>query len=146
MCMQNHKQRHNKDERLSLLEKIYLSLYWKGCGWEGVGDRTELQHTDPHSYGHQRFFPVLLGCSTGGHSFNPSTVKVIFWYSLSGCTCYLHRCISYFDSPAESKVNIQHSYIKSGRNILDNTECWYIHTLKCPAKPNLSNLDNQINP
>ena len=41
------------------------------------------------------------------HSFNPSTVKVIFWYSSTGCTCYLHRCISYFDSPARSKVNIQ---------------------------------------
>ena len=27
---------------------------------------TELQHINPHSYGHQRFFPVLLGCSTGG--------------------------------------------------------------------------------
>ena len=26
--------------------------------------------------------------------FNPSTVKVISWYS--GYTCYLHRCISYF--------------------------------------------------
>ena len=34
--------------------------------WEGVGDRTELQHFYPHYYGHQRFFPVLLGCSTGG--------------------------------------------------------------------------------
>ena len=34
------------------------------------------------------------------HSFNPSTVKVIFWYSSTGCTCYLHRCISYFDSLA----------------------------------------------
>ena len=33
---------------------------WKGCVWEGVGDRTELQHIDPHSYGHQCFFPVLL--------------------------------------------------------------------------------------
>ena len=42
--------------------------------WEGVGDRTELQHIDPHSYGHQYFFPVLLGCSTGG--LGPS---------LSGC-------------------------------------------------------------
>ena len=30
--------------------------------------------------------------------FNPSTVKVISWYSSTGCTCYLHRCISYFDS------------------------------------------------
>ena len=34
--------------------------------WEGVRYRTELQHIDPYSYGHQRFFPVLLGCSTGG--------------------------------------------------------------------------------
>ena len=29
-------------------KKIYLSLYLKGlCVWEGVGDRTELQHIDP---------------------------------------------------------------------------------------------------
>ena len=35
--------------------------------WEGVGDRTELQYIDPHSYGHQRcVFLVLQGCSTGG--------------------------------------------------------------------------------
>ena len=40
------------------------------------------------------------------HSFNPSTVKVIFWYSSTRCTW--HRCISYFDSPAGSEVNIQH--------------------------------------
>ena len=32
--------------------------------------------------------------------FNPSTVKVISWYSSPGWTCYLHRCISYFDSLA----------------------------------------------
>ena len=36
------------------------------------------------------------------HSFNPYTVKVILCYSSTGCTCYLHRCISYFDSPAGS--------------------------------------------
>ena len=44
------------------------------------------------------------------HSFNPSTVKVIFWYSSTGCTCYLHWCISYFDRSTGSKVNIQHIY------------------------------------
>ena len=44
------------------------------------------------------------------HSFNPSRVKVIFWYSSTGCTCYLHRCISYFDSPAGSEVNIQYRH------------------------------------
>ena len=45
------------------------------------------------------------------HSFNPSTVKVIFWYSSTVCTCYLHRCISYFDCPTGSEVNIQHYHI-----------------------------------
>ena len=34
------------------------------------------------------------------HSFNRSTVKATFCYSSTGCTCYLHRCISYFDSLA----------------------------------------------
>ena len=48
-------------------KKIYLSLYLKGlCVWEGVGDQTELQYIDPHSYGHQRcVFLVLQSCSTG---------------------------------------------------------------------------------
>ena len=117
--------------------------------WEGVGDWTELQHIDLHSYGHNSIsFPC---CSTGGlgtqspwdmflipasslqltwtschrgyiiiwhplfflrasqfrTQFNPSTVKVISWYSSTGCTCYLHRCISYFDGLARSDVNIQ---------------------------------------
>ena len=45
------------------------------------------------------------------HSFNPSTVKVIIsWDFSTGCSCYLHRCISYFDSPAGSGVNIQHMF------------------------------------
>ena len=34
--------------------------------WEGVGDRTGLQPINLHSYGHQRLFPALQGCSTGG--------------------------------------------------------------------------------
>ena len=48
------------------LEKYTSHFIWKGCVWEGVGDQTELQHIDPHSIGHQRFFPVLQVCSTGG--------------------------------------------------------------------------------
>ena len=37
------------------------------CAWEGVGDQTELQYIDPHSYGHQRcVFLAHQGCSTGG--------------------------------------------------------------------------------
>ena len=131
------------------LEKYTSHFIWKGCVWEGVGDRTELQHIDPHSIGHNRvsftfswaaqpeaWGPTLLGAgflyrilsptglvskltdflsspsyiivqhlpSCGRHklhSFNPSTVKVIISWS-TGCTCYLQRCISYFDSPAGS--------------------------------------------
>ena len=37
------------------------------CVREGVRDRTELQHIDPHSYGHQRWVCLVLqSCSTGG--------------------------------------------------------------------------------
>ena len=39
-------QRHNKDERHSSFEK-YTSHFIERVVWEGVGDRTELQHIDP---------------------------------------------------------------------------------------------------
>ena len=60
---------NNTTKKMSedFFKKIYLSLYLKGCGWEGVGDRAELQHIDPHSYGHQRcVFLALQGYSTRG--------------------------------------------------------------------------------
>ena len=40
---------------------------------------------------------------------SPSTVKVApdLLISSTGCTCYLHRCISSFDSLAGSEVNMQ---------------------------------------
>ena len=50
--MQN--QRHTKRTSDTVLRKIYFSLYLKGCVWERVGDRTELQHIDLHSIGHNR--------------------------------------------------------------------------------------------
>ena len=53
--------------------------------------------------------PFFFLWASQSHSFNLSTVKVIIsWYSLTGCICYLHRCISYFDSLAGSEVNMQH--------------------------------------
>ena len=39
-------------EQHGSLQKYISHFIWKGCVWEGVGDRTELQHIDPHSYGH----------------------------------------------------------------------------------------------
>ena len=82
ICMQNHNDDTMKTSD-TVFREIYLSLYWKGCVWEGVGDRTELQHVDPHPHGHQHFFPVLLGCSTGG--LEPS---------LSGCWFSLPHLVS----------------------------------------------------
>ena len=48
-------------------KNIPLTLFERLRVWEGVGDRTELQYIDPHSYGHQRgVFLVLQCCSTRG--------------------------------------------------------------------------------
>ena len=73
------------------LEKYTSHFIWKGCVWEGVGDWTELQHIDPHSYSHQCFFPVLLGCSTRG-----------LGSSLSGCWFSLPHLISNSSDPQNS--------------------------------------------
>ena len=51
----------------------------KVCVWEGVGDQTELQYFDLHSYGRQHcVFLVLQGCSTGG----PEAHSAGWWLSL----------------------------------------------------------------
>ena len=69
------------------LKNMYLSLYCK-CSkrlfkvllWEGVGDQTELQYIDPHSYGHQRcVFLILQGCSTRGPG---AQLSAGWWLSL----------------------------------------------------------------
>ena len=64
---------------------------------------------------------TLLPASQFSTQFNTSTVKVISWYSSTGCTCYLHRCISYFDSLAGLEVNIQHE-AKTNSDILCKTK------------------------
>ena len=70
-------QNHNNTIKTSdtVLRKIYLSLYWKGWVWEGVGDRTELQH----SIGHNRVsFPFSWAaqpedCSSTQHLLSYSS-------------------------------------------------------------------------
>ena len=72
ICMQKYIQ-HNKDERTQFFRKIYLSLYWKGCVWEGVGNRTKTATYWPSKlfWLSQPFFPVFLGCSTRGLGAQP---------------------------------------------------------------------------
>ena len=60
--MQNHNDTIIKQTSKVFFKKICTSHFilrvWKGLLrvllWEGVGDRTELQYIDPHSYGRQR--------------------------------------------------------------------------------------------
>ena len=63
-------QNHNDDKIIktsdTVLGKIYLSLYLKGWRVRGSWrpNRTA-RYWPPHSYGYQRLFSVLRGCSTG---------------------------------------------------------------------------------
>ena len=79
--MQNGSQRHNDRGRAKTSLKKYTSHFiCNVCEWEGVGDRTELQYIDPHSYGRQRcVFLVLQGCSTGGPG---AQLSAGWWLSL----------------------------------------------------------------
>ena len=84
----------------------------------------------PSSCGHHRL-----------HSFNLSTVKATLYSSSTGCTCYLHWCISYFDSPAGSQVNIQH---KHGNLTLKNSTLYQSFVgaqLSCPQNCSLTLVD-----
>ena len=95
--MQTHIQ-HNKDERHSSLEKYTFHFIWKGSKGllkvllcEGVGDRTELQHIDPHSYGHNSVsFLFVLGCSTGGLVAQPLWDMFSFQHLLSNWLNFLY--------------------------------------------------------
>ena len=129
--------KYDKDERTRFFRKIYLSLYLKG--FERVTKGIVMWEVS--------FFPVLLGCSTGGTDsaghgsyssiFSPTDLNFLspelynnltptyflrasqfalnvtpdLLISSTGCTCYLHRCISFFDSLAGSEVNMQQNHL-----------------------------------
>ena len=49
--------------------------------WEGVGDRTELQHIDPHSIGHNRVsFPFSWAAQPG--AWGPASLGAAFLYCI----------------------------------------------------------------
>ena len=74
ICMQNHNDDTIKTSGHSSLEKYTSHFIWKGSKglrqvllWEGVGDWTELQHIDPHSYDHNSVsFPFSWAAQPGG--------------------------------------------------------------------------------
>ena len=68
-------------------------------------------------------FTELYYCFTPTQ-FNLSTVSVIPLIPSTRCTCYLHRCISYFDSSIG--VNMQHFFIKIQLHISEQVKKWQI--------------------
>ena len=78
--------------------------------WEGVGDRTELQHIDPHSYGHQRcVFLVLQGCSTGG--LGPTLLGAGFLYHILSPTDLVSKLTDFLPSPSYIIVQSPTQYL-----------------------------------
>ena len=72
ICMQKHIQ-HNKDELTPFVRKIYLSLYLKGLSVRGSWRlNKDCSILSPQLFWlSQPFFPVLLGCTTGGLGAQP---------------------------------------------------------------------------
>ena len=78
--------------------------------WEGVGDRTKLQHIDPHSYGHQRcVFLVLLGCSTGG--LKAHSAKCCSLYRILSPTGLVSKLTDFLSSPSYIIVQSPTQYL-----------------------------------
>ena len=92
-------QRHNKDERHSSLEKYSSHFIWKGCVWEGVGDRTELQRIDPHSIGHNRVsFPFSWAAQPG--AWGPTLLGAGFLYRILSPTVLVSKLTDFLSSPS----------------------------------------------
>ena len=70
-----------------------------------------VSHSSIFSVTDLNFLSLVLYNNLTPTQFNPSTVKVVpdLLISSTGCTCYLHWCISSFDSLAG--VSMQHIYL-----------------------------------
>ena len=91
---------HNDTMKTSdtvLLEKYTSHFIWKGCVWEGVGDRTELQHIDPHSIGHNCVsFP--FSCAAQPGAWRPTPLGAGFLYHILSPTGLVSKLIDFLSS------------------------------------------------
>ena len=133
ICMQKHIQ-HNKDERTQFFRKIYLSLYWKGGVWDGVGDGTKTATYWPQTL---LAITVFLSCSgllnwrSGGPSFCcdvvliPASSLQLIWTSC-------HRgYIIIWPPPTSCERHNSHTIQpldSQGRPLISSTGCTcYLH-------------------
>ena len=64
----------------------------------------------PHSYGHQRFFPVLQGCSTGGPGAQLSA-RCCFLYRIISPTLLIPKLTDFLSSPSYIIVQSPTQYL-----------------------------------
>ena len=81
------------------LEKYTSHFIWKGCVWEGVGDRTELQHIDPHSIGHNRV-PFPFSWATQPGAWGPTLLDAGFLYRILSPTVLVSKLTDFLSSPS----------------------------------------------
>ena len=131
VLLYSHMQYHNdtiiktqEDFFINICTSHFIGRVRKGllkvCVWEGVGDRTELQYFDPHSYGRQRcVFLILQGCSTGSPGAQLSAGWWLSWLNLisnlspTGLVPKLHQGSR---GPFRPLLSLPHLFYKSVRS------------------------------
>ena len=94
--MQNHNDDTIKTSGHSSLEKYTSHFIWKGCVWEGVEDRTDLQHIDPHSIGHNCVsFPFSWTTQPGAWGPSLSGICSSIQHLISNCNCSIRGLRAY---------------------------------------------------
>ena len=95
--------------------------------WVGVGDRTELQHIDPHSIGHYNVsFPFSWAAQPG--AWGPTLLGVGFLYRIISPTYLISKLTDVLYSPGlynnltstllPTSVTISHSFNPSTVNVI----------------------------
>ena len=107
---------------------MYLSLYLKGLCVRGCRRPNRTGTNWPlHSYGYQRFFPVLQGCLTGGPAFSTTSCHQLVWSPNSP----ISKLTDFLSSPSYIIVQspIQYLPITGHRNVsLPPSLEWHIQS------------------
>ena len=124
LCIQKHIQ-HNRDEQTQFFRKIYLSLYWKGCVWEGVEDWTKTATYSPPNSSRYHSLSFLFSWTAQSGAWRPSLCRdmvlipalslqliwtscrrsyIIIWHPSTSCKRHNSHSIQPFDSQGYSLI------------------------------------------
>ena len=78
--------------------------------WEGVGDRTELQHIDPHSIGHN-CVSFLFSWAAEPGAWGPTLLGAGFLYCISSPTGLVSKLTDFLSSPSYIIVQSPTQYL-----------------------------------